>query len=73
MFKTFVVMQKFFFTHIRKLCYNEQSFKERGYKLMKENLKKLARYYKPYLGTFILDMILASGDVIIIYLIMDMS
>mgnify|MGYP000285126736 CR=1 FL=1 len=26
---------------------------------MKENLKKLARYYKPYLGTFILDMILA--------------
>lgn len=59
MFKTFVVMQKFFFTHIRKLCYNEQSFKERGYKLMKENLKKLARYYKPYLGTFILDMILA--------------
>lgn len=59
MFKTFVVMQKSFFTHIRKLCYNEQSFKERGYKLMKENLKKLARYYKPYLGTFILDMILA--------------
>ena len=44
---------------MRKLCYNEQSFKERGYKLMKENLKKLARYYKPYLGTFILDMILA--------------
>ena len=59
MFKTFVVMQKSFFAHIRKLCYNEQSFKERGYKLMKENLKKLARYYKPYLGTFILDMILA--------------
>lgn len=59
MFKTFVVMQKSFFTHIRKLCYNEQSFKERGYKLMKENLKKLVRYYKPYLGTFILDMILA--------------
>ena len=59
MFKTFVVMQKSFFTHIRKLCYNEQSFKERGYKLMKENLKKLARYYKSYLGTFILDMILA--------------
>ena len=59
MFKTFVIMQKSFFTHIRKLCYNEQSFKERGYKLMKENLKKLARYYKPYLGTFILDMILA--------------
>ena len=26
---------------------------------MKENLKKLAKYYKPYLGTFILDMILA--------------
>lgn len=26
---------------------------------MKENLKKLVRYYKPYLGTFILDMILA--------------
>ena len=59
MFKTFVIMQKSFFTHIRKLCYNKQSFKERGYKLMKENLKKLARYYKPYLGTFILDMILA--------------
>lgn len=28
-------------------------------KFMKENLKKLAKYYKPYLGTFILDMILA--------------
>ena len=28
-------------------------------KIMKENLKKLAKYYKPYLGTFILDMILA--------------
>lgn len=26
---------------------------------MKENLKKLAKYYKPYLGTFIIDMILA--------------
>lgn len=26
---------------------------------MKENLKKLAKYYKPYLGTFILDMVLA--------------
>ena len=28
-------------------------------KIMKENLKKLAKYYKPYLGTFILGMILA--------------
>ena len=28
-------------------------------KFMTENLKKLAKYYKPYLGTFILDMILA--------------
>lgn len=28
-------------------------------KIMKENFKKLAKYYKPYLGTFILDMILA--------------
>lgn len=28
-------------------------------KFMKENLNKLAKYYKPYLGTFILDMILA--------------
>ena len=28
-------------------------------KFMKENLKKLAKYYKPYLGTFIPDMILA--------------
>ena len=28
-------------------------------KFMKENLKKLAKYYKPYLGTFILDMIIA--------------
>ena len=28
-------------------------------KIMKENLKKLAKHYKPYLGTFILDMILA--------------
>ena len=26
---------------------------------MKENLKKLVKYYKPYLGTFIIDMILA--------------
>ena len=26
---------------------------------MKENLKKHAKYYKPYLGTFIIDMILA--------------
>ena len=26
---------------------------------MKENLKKLAKYYKPYLGTSIIDMILA--------------
>ena len=28
---------------------------------MKENLKKLAKYYKPYLGTFIIDMILACS------------
>ena len=26
---------------------------------MSENLKKMISYYKPYLGTFILDMILA--------------
>ena len=26
---------------------------------MRQNLKKLARYYKPYLGTFITDMVFA--------------
>ena len=46
------------------LCYNiGQELKKIKYrkqeKIMKENLKKLAKYYKPYLGTFILDMILA--------------
>ncbi len=46
------------------MCYNiGQELKKIKYrkqeKIMKENLKKLAKYYKPYLGTFILDMILA--------------
>ena len=38
---------------LKKIKYRKQE------KIMKENLKKLAKYYKPYLGTFILDMILA--------------
>ena len=38
---------------MKKIKYRKQE------KIMKENLKKLAKYYKPYLGTFILDMILA--------------
>jgi len=50
--------------HWLTLCYNiGQELKKIKYrkqeKIMKENLKKLAKYYKPYLGTFILDMILA--------------
>ena len=50
--------------HCLTLCYNiGQELKKIKYrkqeKFMKENLKKLAKYYKPYLGTFILDMILA--------------
>lgn len=50
--------------HCLTLCYNiGQELKKIKYrkqeKIMKENLKKLAKYYKPYLGTFILDMILA--------------
>lgn len=39
---------------------------------MKENLKKLVKYYKPYLGSFVLDMILAmlsAGVTLIIPLV----
>ena len=32
---------------------------------MKENLKKLVKYYKPYMGTFILDMVFAMMSAVV--------